>query len=183
MSWLDNVDWAKTLEQTQRIEMLRLQQEQADEMRKQTELLKAAVEPPRTYVSAPQQAQEFPEYMRDPNFIFVNAINSYIFSYLIPTKNWREIEVLVQIAVSKHVFQQTTNAISNGAIALYLEGRMQDAIAAFNLALNRPDKFAEAEASWFLARIYSEAKDSKKSKEFAKRCDAAGGYQAPEFLA
>ena len=180
MSWMDNVDWQQLTENAQKIEMLRLEREQADQLKEQTRLMQAqaqarAVHVPTTSVrSQPQQV--------DRVFAFVNEINNYIYGYLIPTKSWAEIDLLVKLAASKNVHQQSTNAISNGAVALYVQGKMDEAKEQFLIALDRPDEFAEREASWFLARIYEEAGEKKLAKEYAERCENAGGYSKPSFI-
>ena len=84
--------------------------------------------------------------------------------------------------MAKDVHQQTTNAISNGAVALYMQERLEEAEQQFLLALDRPDEYAEREASWFLSRIYEEAGEKKLAKEYAKRCANAGGYNKPSFI-
>ena len=178
MSWMDNVDWQQMVENGQKIEMLRLEREQADQLKEQTRLLQAQVSAARVQTATirvqPQQV--------DRVFAFVNEINNYIYGYLIPTKSWVEIDLLVKLAASKNVHQQSTNAISNGAVALYLQGRMDEAKEQFQLALDRPDQFAESEASWFLSRIYEETGDEKLAKEYAERCENAGGYSKPSFI-
>jgi hypothetical protein len=180
MSWLENVNWQQVTENAQRLDMLRLQQEQADSLREQTELLKSQVNT-RT-VSAPARTVVSDPFGGDRVARFVSEINTYIFSYLIPTKNWVEIDALVKLAISKNVHQQTTNAISNGGVALYVQGKKEEALEQFMLALERPDQFAEGEASWFIARIYEDLGDKKQSKAFSKRCEDAGGYTPPRFI-
>ena len=79
------------------------------------------------------------------------------------------------------VKDQSTNAMSNWGVSYYLRGRFDSAIAAFDIALDRKDKFAENEASFYLSKIYEKQGDVVKSEEYRKRCDAAGGYE-PTFL-
>ena len=175
---MDNIDWQQMVENGQKMEMLRLEREQAEQLKEQTRLMQqkasAANIPTATVRSQPQQV--------DRVFAFVNEINNYIYGYLIPTKNWAEIELLVKLAASKNVHQQSTNAISNGAVALYLQGRSDEAKEQFQIALDRPDQFAESEASWFLARIYEEAGEKELAQEFKERCEQAGGYNKPSFI-
>ena len=184
MSGLENINWQEFAANAQRIEMLRLQREQADSLREQTDLMKAQANTPRvstTPVAAHSTMSSQP-YGGDPVARFVNEINTYIFSYLIPSKSWEEIDALVKLAISKNVYQQTTNAISNGGVALYVQGKKEEALEQFTIALERPDQFAESEASWFIARIYEELGDKEQSEFFAQRCEDAGGYQPPRFV-
>jgi hypothetical protein len=48
-------------------------------------------------------------------------------------------------------------------------------------ALERADKFAEDEASFYLSLIYGKEGDETKSEMYRKRCDDAGGY-TPTFI-
>lgn len=111
-----------------------------------------------------------------------SAANSYIFEFLIPEKRWADVEKYAIAAYQANVFRESTNALSNSAIALYLQGRTDDAIARFKLALERDDKFAETEACWWLARIYAERGDQEQSTAYRNRSEIAGGYQAPAFV-
>ena len=111
----------------------------------------------------------------------VCAINDLIFDQLIPNKEWGAIRDYVEKARSQDTLGQTTNAISNGSIALYLEGKVDEAIAGFTEALEREDKFAEDEANWWLAKIYSERGEDKLAKAHSKLSEAAGGYTPPAW--
>jgi TPR repeat protein len=59
----------------------------------------------------------------------VAAMNNLIWDQLIPNKNWDAIRDYVEKARIQDTLGQTTNAISNGSIALYLEGKVDEAIA------------------------------------------------------
>ena len=111
----------------------------------------------------------------------VCAINDLIFDQLIPNKEWGAIRDYVEKARILDTLGQTTNAISNGSIALYLEGKVDEAIAGFNEALEREDKFAEREANWWLAKIYGERGEDKLAKAHSKLSEAAGGYTPPAW--
>jgi hypothetical protein len=107
----------------------------------------------------------------------INAINTLIFGFLIPEKQWDDIERFVNIAIEQNVPDQTTNAISNGAQALYLQGKVTESIEQFNVALNREDRFNESEASWWLSEIYKKQGNKGLYKEFKTRSKKAGGYK------
>jgi tetratricopeptide (TPR) repeat protein len=111
----------------------------------------------------------------------VAAMNSFIWDQLIPKKNWDAIRGFVERAKNQDTLGQTTNAISNGSIALYLEGKVDEAIAGFTEALEREDKFAEPEANWWLAKIYLERGEDKLAKAHSKLSEAAGGYEPPDW--
>jgi hypothetical protein len=112
-----------------------------------------------------------------PNLGSINAINTLIFSFFIPEKMWDKIGHYVAVAEEHNVPDQTTNAISNGAIALYLQGKVAESIVRFEMALNREDRFAESEASWWLSQIYKEQGNRDLYKEYKSRCKKAGGYK------
>lgn len=111
----------------------------------------------------------------------VCAMNDLIFSHLIAQKDWDRIGSYVEQAKLRDTLGQTTNAISNGSIALYLEGKVDEAIAGFTEALEREDKFAEPEANWWLAKIYLERGEDKLAKAHSKLSEAAGGYEPPDW--
>jgi tetratricopeptide (TPR) repeat protein len=71
--------------------------------------------------------------------------------------------------------------MSNWGISFFLRGKFDSAIAAFQSAIDREDKFCEDEASFYLSKIYEKQGDLVKSEEYRKRCEAAGGYE-PTFL-
>lgn len=112
-----------------------------------------------------------------PNFWNINAINNLIYGYLIPQKQWEKIEHYVTTAIEQDVPDQTTNAICNGAIALYMQGKVIDSIDRFEMALKREDGFAESEASWWLGQIHKRQGNRDLYKEFKTRSKKAGGYK------
>jgi hypothetical protein len=108
-------------------------------------------------------------------------MNTLIFSRLIEQKDWATIRRYVDEARARNTLGQTTNAISNGSIALYMEGKVEEAIDGFTEALEREDKFAEGEANWWLAKIYKERGEEKLAKAHSKLSEAAGGYEPPAW--
>jgi hypothetical protein len=107
---------------------------------------------------------------------WASAANTYIFSVLIPDKKWQEAERLAMLVYKEDIPNESTNALSNSGISNFLAGDRELAILRFMQALNRPDQFAEAEASWWLAEIYKEIGDVELADSFSKRCEVAGGY-------
>jgi tetratricopeptide (TPR) repeat protein len=71
--------------------------------------------------------------------------------------------------------------MSNMGIAYLMLGSQERAIAAFEAALERADKYAEAEASFFLADIYQRQGKGDLAQEYANRAEEAGGYEAPHW--
>ena len=112
----------------------------------------------------------------------VSSVNSKIYGELIPSGNWIEAEKLYNEVISLEVGSQTTNLMSNFGIVLYLQGRVDEGIGQFNRVLNRKDRFAEAEASWFLTRIYRERGEQTLADLYTDKCRKSGGYSTPDFL-
>ena len=111
-----------------------------------------------------------------------SAANTLIYSILIPNKSWDQISHYVDAAVATNTYGQSTNAISNGAIANYLQGDIDAAINGFKFALDREDHFADGEASWWLAMIYNELGDAANEKKFTALCLESGGYRVPDLV-
>lgn len=110
-----------------------------------------------------------------------SAANSYISQKLFAEARWEEVEHYAMIAYKADVFLESTNALSQSAIALFLKGEDDNAIVRFKLALARDDKFAEAEASWWLAKIYEKRGDQDNEVLFRNRCEEVGGYLGPDY--
>ena len=112
----------------------------------------------------------------------VRGINSLIYAHLIPELEQNpdlisEIEYFANQAAAQLMEGQSTNAISNLGIA-YFKLRDFDASSnAFLTALNKPDRFAEAEASYFMALIENERGNLELARNYEERCKLAGGYE------
>ncbi len=107
-----------------------------------------------------------------------NCINSLVFGWLIPEKNWELIDRLLDLAYRLGYGRESYNAASNWGVSMYFQGRHDEAIEKFEAALEDPDGNTEDEACFYLAKIYAERGDLAKAKNFEKRCEAAGGYHA-----
>lgn len=105
------------------------------------------------------------------------AINSLVFSTLIPAKEWHTIDRLLDISVRLDVLNESTNSLGNWGIAKFKQGLVDEAIEKFELALARPDQYSEDEASYWLAEIWQQKGDVAKAETFRARCQAAGGYE------
>jgi tetratricopeptide (TPR) repeat protein len=110
-----------------------------------------------------------------------SAINDSIFRYFLPEEQWGGVEWYALRAIEMEIHNETTNAISNWGLSKYLQGDYEFAILLFTRALDREDKFAEDESSFYLSKIYEKQGDLVKSEEYRKRCEAAGGYE-PTYL-
>jgi hypothetical protein len=105
-----------------------------------------------------------------------HAINSIVWSHLISAKEWFTIDRFLDASSRMELVEESTNSLSNWGIAKYQKGLVDEAIEKFELALARADKYAEAEASFWLAKIWGERGDAQKCETYFARCQAAGGY-------
>lgn len=104
------------------------------------------------------------------------CINDIIFSYCIRNKEWTVIEFLAQKAISLNVPNQSTNALSNLAISKYVSGDFENSKSLFIQALEREDKYAENEASYYLSKIFRREGNNEIAANYETRCANAGGY-------
>ena len=112
----------------------------------------------------------------------VHGINSFIYSHLIPELPQKpdlisEIEYFANQAADQLMEGQSTNAISNLGIAYFKLKDFDSSSNAFLTALNKADRFAEAEASYFMALIEKERGNLELAKNYVERCRLAGGYE------
>ena len=112
----------------------------------------------------------------------INRLNTLIYSEYLPSKNWEAIDRLYHEYELSDVGEQSTNLMSNYGIALYIQGKVDEAIAQFEKTLDREDQFAESEASWFLAHIYKQVDNVEKWESYKQRCSYSGGYESPDFV-
>jgi tetratricopeptide (TPR) repeat protein len=111
----------------------------------------------------------------------VHGINSLIYSYLIPELAQKpdlisEIDYLSKQAVDQMMEGQSTNAISNLGIAYFKLKDLDASSNAFLTALDMPDRYAEAEASFFMRLIERERDNLELAEKYEERCRLAGGY-------
>ena len=135
-----------------------------------------------TYQRAPRALQEdiFAE-LEDISFngvgpLVANCINSFVFSHLMDTQHHYMTDRLLEAAYLMDVQGESTNALSNWGISYFKRGELENAKDKFFQALEREDNYSEAEASWWLAKIFDLEGNSKRADEFRSRCQEAGGY-------
>lgn len=105
-----------------------------------------------------------------------NVINTLVFGKLIPDKEWSVIDRLLDCSVRMDLPDESTNSLSNWGIAKYMQGLFGEAIEKFELALARSDRYAEAEASYWLAKIWKQMGEPQKAEQYSARCQEAGGW-------
>ena len=115
------------------------------------------------------------------NVAVASILNDAMFEKFLPNQYWGAVDFYAPTVFDMNVKDQSTNAMSNWGISFFLRGEIDSAIAAFQSAIDREDKFCEDEASFYLSKIYEMQGDLVKSEEYRKRCEAAGGYE-PTFL-
>ena len=103
-----------------------------------------------------------------------NAINSLVYSDLLPRSQFDEAIEYLKAAIEINHYDQSTNALSNLGQVYMAKGDFQLAKQAFLEALERPDKFAEGEASLYLGDIYRTAGDEKAAETYYRRAQACG---------
>jgi hypothetical protein len=103
--------------------------------------------------------------------------NTYVFCWLLKDGSYDEIERVLDSPIRLEIPRETTNAMSNLGISKYMSGDSDRAIQLFTDALAREDGEAEAEASFYLSRIYAGQSNKTKATDFEARCAAAGGYE------
>lgn len=109
-----------------------------------------------------------------------NAINDLVFSYLVPNGQYSEAQFLLELVELMPAGVQSVNAFSNHGIVLFKLGLLDEAVEKFLEALSSPTKFAEAEASYYLAAIYESQGNVSEANVFRSRCEAAGGYSTED---
>lgn len=109
-----------------------------------------------------------------------SAINTLAYSNLIPEQSNDRAEFYLQQAIGMDVMDESTNAMANLG-SLYLQmGRREDGVQTLLLALERPDKFAEGEASLLLGRAYQAIGDHSRAVTYFERAAAADDLQFAE---
>ena len=117
----------------------------------------------------------------------VHAINSLFYSYLLPglmdePDGIGEVEFLASQALDMEMHEQSTNALCNLGIGYFVIGDLESAERTLKAALDRPDKFAEDEASYFLALVSEAQGREVQASDYRERCENAGGYEPPSWL-
>ena len=116
-----------------------------------------------------------------------HGINTFLYSYKLKDlkANLDElwyVELLAHQVVDMDMEGQSTNALSNLGIAYFIAGELEKSEKTLQSALQRKDKFAEAEASYFLGLIEERRVGADAMSKYKLRCQEAGGYEPPEWL-
>ena len=116
-----------------------------------------------------------------------SAINTMAFSFLIPEGSDEAAQFYLKQAIAMDVMDEATNAMANlGGLHIRM-GRYDQAVEVLMQALDRPDKFAEGEASFLLGRAYRELGELSTAMEFFERAsvsaDESYAQQARDELA
>jgi hypothetical protein len=103
-----------------------------------------------------------------------SVINSLVYSHLLPGGQLDDAREYLAVAVALDHLNESTNALANLGQVLLAAGDEDLAESTFLVALDRPDKYSEGEASLFLGDIYSKRKEAKKAKKFYERAAKSG---------
>lgn len=98
-----------------------------------------------------------------------SAINTLVYSYLLPARDFERAESLLEMAIELEVPTESSNAMANLGQVYLGQGKRQEAIDVFTKALERYDNGAEAEASYFLGILALEDGDREAARGFFTR--------------
>ena len=107
--------------------------------------------------------------------IVASAVNALVITYLLPEEDFDQAKFLLDRAIALEMINESTNALAKLGQVQFAQGKPEEAIETFEKALNRGDKFAEAEASFFLGLIAEEEGKTADAQEWWKRGAAAIG--------
>ena len=79
-----------------------------------------------------------------------SAINSLVYSYLLPGREFERAEWLLNKAIAMEILHESPNARANLGQVYLAQGRRDDARQVFTEATTGADTFAVSEASYFL---------------------------------
>lgn len=112
-----------------------------------------------------------------------SVMNSLVYSHLLPGGQLDEAREYLATAIALDHLNESTNALANLGQVLLAAGEDDLAETTFLAALDRPDKYAEGEASLFLGDIYAKRKDATKAKRYYERAAESGhSVFAPEAM-
>jgi Tfp pilus assembly protein PilF len=86
-------------------------------------------------------------------------------------------DFLLDQAVRLNIPNESTNALSNWGVVKFEVGNFDEAQKKFEQALERSDQYAEAEASFYLAKIHKANGNKELADLYDAKCQAAGGYE------
>jgi hypothetical protein len=111
----------------------------------------------------------------------IAAINSYVFSYLLPEQDVVLAARILEIASLAEVQIESINALSNWGVTLYVGRDLDGAEEKFNQVLKSAERNSDGEAYFYLAAIARARNDLKLAREFDQKCTDVGGYGSPLF--
>lgn len=117
----------------------------------------------------------------------VHLVNTYLYSTLIPKLRvdsgaMELVEELASQAIEMDMKGQSTNAMCNLGTAYFMIGDLESAEETLLQALEREDKFSEAEACYVLALVYNQKGDKDKAAAYNSRSYSAGRFEPPTWL-
>lgn len=119
--------------------------------------------------------------------VIPSLTNDYVFSFLLPEKNWELADFLLDNAIRYGVPMETSNSMSNRAQIMFKQGKVDEAREMFLLALaeiaeyddEENKQFADeicAEIFYYLCEIGKLQGNEKDVEYFTLLCEGAGGY-------
>jgi hypothetical protein len=112
-----------------------------------------------------------------------SLINSYVFRYLLPEKDWDTADFLLDNAIRYGMPLETENSMSNRAQIWFRQGKISEAREMFLLALDqlhdKRDPLAieiRAEIFYYLCEIGKLQGNEKDVEFYASLCEGEGGY-------
>lgn len=113
--------------------------------------------------------------------------NDYVYSFLLPEKQWDTADFLLDNAIRYGVPIETSNSMSNRAQILFMQGKIDEARELFLLALAEISEFDNeenkqttdeicAEIFYYLCEIGKLQGNDKDVEYFSLLCEGAGGY-------
>jgi len=111
---------------------------------------------------------------------WASCANTLIYGHLLKKREWDLIEHLALKVYKENIGRESTNALINSAIALYLQGKYPEAERRLLRALDSSIPQTEAEACFWLAKTYQANGKESLGAQYQSRCDTAGGH-TPHF--
>jgi hypothetical protein len=110
-----------------------------------------------------------------------SAINTYVFSYLFPDKEWVLAMRLLEIGLFSSVEFEALNSLSNMGVAMYIGRDLDAAEEKFKQVLKATERTSDGEAYFYLAAIARARGNEALAKGFDTKCAEAGGYRSRLF--
>lgn len=92
-----------------------------------------------------------------------NSINTYVFSALIPAREFQEAETWLRRGVKQDVGTQSINCLSNLGVLHYEQERFDEALLEFLLVYSTHSNWNRAEAAFYLAHVVADSYCRKNS--------------------